>query len=378
MESKEPIPVAPVDVPIDYPLLAYLDVLVEQLRTHVSEALSDWDEHAIHQSRVATRRLKAALDLYAPVLSKGRRRPFATELRKLRRRLGPLRDADVMLGHVAEFAKDDHDRLAPAAAWATAAITRDREAARRRSLKKAPPAKVLSRLGRWWGLRDQFAEAAEAVDNLLAQSLHLQTDAFAEQADLLLAQQQQRSNATQPTPDAATAVATTACEAKSECRPLDPHELRIAGKALRYTLEMAAKQGHDLPKSIGKTFKQMQEHLGLWHDYVVLADRLLTEATETKLGHFDAPLKDRVLDLSKVSLRKATRELERFYRLWSERGETLCHGIRVTFPLTEGVKAELTPVELAALSESQTDPHPAGSAPSPSQAPDPPAEPSAA
>jgi hypothetical protein len=122
----------------------------------------------------------------------------------------------------------------------------------------------------------------------------------------------------------------------------------------------------------------MQEHLGLWHDYVVLADRLLTEAVETKLGHFDAPLKDRVLDLSKASLRKATRELERFYRLWSERGAALSRGIRVTFPLTDAVKAELTPVELAALSEPQTDPDPADSGSSPGPATDPPAEPSAA
>ena len=360
----------------DYPLLTYLDELVEQLRTHVSKALSDWDEQAIHQSRVATRKLKAALDLYRPVLSKGQRRPFAGELRKLRRRLGPLRDADVMLGHVTEFAKDDQDRLAPAAAWATAAITRDREAARRQSLKKSPPAKVLSRLGRWWGIREQFAEAAEAVDTLLAQSLHLQIDAFAEQADLLLAQQQQRTN----TANGGGAVAPTDAprQAKPESHPLDPHELRIAGKALRYTLEMASKQGHDLQKSIGKTFKQMQEHLGLWHDYVVLADRLLTEAVQSKLGHFDAPLKDRVLDLSKVSLRKATRELERFYRLWSERGEALRQGIRVTFPLGDALKAELTPVELEALSESRTGPDPDRSEPSPSRAPDPPAEPSAA
>lgn len=367
--TAAPAPLPPSQA--EYPLLGYLDALIEQLRSHIPKALSEWDEHAIHQSRVATRRFTAALDLYKPVLSKGRRKPFAGELRKLRRRLGPLRDADVMLGHVAEFTKDDHDRLAPAGAWAAAAIMRDRDAARRESSKKAPPAKVLSRLGRWWGVREQFAEAAEAVDNLLAQSLHLQTDAFAEQADLLLSQQQQRTTAEPASPDGL-------AEAKPESRLLDPHALRIAGKALRYTLEMAAEQGHDLPKSIGKAFKQMQEHLGLWHDYVVLADRLLTEAVETKLAHFDAPLKDRVLDLSKASLRKATRELERFYRLWAERGEAICHGVRATFPLTDAVKAELTPVELAAFSEPQTDPDPGGSGSSSAQAPDPPAEPSAA
>jgi CHAD domain-containing protein len=346
----------PATSPAEYPLLGYLDELVEQLRTHVTKALKEFDEQGVHQSRVATRKLKAALDLYEPVLSKGRRKPFADELRKLRRRLGPMRDADVMLGHVAEFGRDEQGRLAPAAAWASDALERDRDAARDRSRRKASPSKVLSKLGRWWGIRDQFAEAAEAVDTLLAESLHLQTDAFAEQADLLLAQQQQRTSPllpslSEPSPTGATAQ-----------KPLDPHELRIAGKALRYTLEMASKQGHDLPKSVGKTFKQMQEHLGLWHDYVVLADRLLTEAVATHLGHFDAPLKDRVLDLSKASLRKATKELERFYKLWADRGEAICHGIRAAFPLSENVKAELSEVELAALDKAIVDPEPGGPA----------------
>src|SRR5215210_2479800 len=81
----------------EYPLLAYVDSLLEQLQAHVPKALKDWDEQAIHQARVSTRRLKAALDLLKPVLSKRPRRAFGRVLRRVRRRLGPLRDTDVML-----------------------------------------------------------------------------------------------------------------------------------------------------------------------------------------------------------------------------------------------------------------------------------------
>ena len=51
--------------------------------------------------------------------------------------------------------------------------------------------------------------------------------------------------------------------------------MRISGKSFRYTLEMAAVQGHKLPAGIMKNFKRMQEALGVWHDYVVLTERAM-------------------------------------------------------------------------------------------------------
>src|SRR6476469_7833461 len=96
------------------PLLAHLDRLMEELHAQAPKALNDWDEEGIHRARVATRRLSAALKLVEPVVGKKRRKEFGRVLRKLRRRLGPLRDADVMRGHLQE--------LAPAAAKHTAAI----------------------------------------------------------------------------------------------------------------------------------------------------------------------------------------------------------------------------------------------------------------
>src|SRR3712207_4983009 len=53
----------------EYPLLSYLDGLMEDLRGRVPAALKAWDVEAIHQSRVATRRMKAAIDLMRVVLS---------------------------------------------------------------------------------------------------------------------------------------------------------------------------------------------------------------------------------------------------------------------------------------------------------------------
>src|SRR5438105_4428070 len=99
----------------EFPLLAHMGALVEELRTSVPKALHEWDEEAIHDGRVATRRLKAALDLLKWVVSKNQRNPFARILRKLRRQLGPLRDLDMMLGHLAEFETNSTDE--PAVLW---------------------------------------------------------------------------------------------------------------------------------------------------------------------------------------------------------------------------------------------------------------------
>src|SRR6476661_8132802 len=94
---------APPPPPTDPPLLQHIDRLMEQLHAQVPKALHAWEVDGIHQARVATRRLKAALDLAGPVVGKKRRKPLARVLRKLRRRLGPLRDTDVMLEHLEEL-----------------------------------------------------------------------------------------------------------------------------------------------------------------------------------------------------------------------------------------------------------------------------------
>lgn len=292
----------------DPSLLTYLDTLVGRLRGHVPAALEQFDSHAIHQARVTTRRLKAALDLMKPELSKAQRKPFARVLRQLRRRLGPLRDLDVMLGHLDDRQQDV--RHAAAAAWVRAALLPQRESARA-EVARHKSGRVLDRLDRWWGVRDQMLAAGEAVDGLLAASLHEQIDAFAAQATALAAASGDPARA-------------------GEARP-DPHVLRITGKSLRYTLEMAAEAGHPLPKKLGKAFKRLQDSLGLWHDHVVLAERGLQEMLTARLPHHDAATSREVLALGSTALHAADRALARFHRQWSAAGGSLTQCIREQF-----------------------------------------------
>ena len=337
----------------EFPLLAYLDQLVDDLRIHVSGALKEFDADAIHDSRVSTRRLKAALDLLDPVLSKGSREPFATVLKKLRRRLGPLRDQDVMLEHLEELEKIALYRSA--SQWLCERLEEERVCEREKARQKSTPASVLARLGTWWGLREEVAEAEEAVGSLLAQSLHLQLDAFIEQADLISGQERHPAGAppkAEPTP------ANGAPHSAEEAGPAhrqDPHELRIAGKALRYTLDMAREQGHPLPSDVAKSFKKMQEALGMWHDYVVLTEKALTLSTGAMLAHHDAAMQVAVLDLARWTIRRASKELGTFASLWSRKGPGLAKTIRSAFPLSRSLQDAQKPEGVAQKTEAEAE-----------------------
>jgi CHAD domain-containing protein len=309
----------------EFPLLTHTDDRVEDLRRLVPKAMKQWDADAIHDARVATRRLKAAIDVLQPILSSDHRKPFGKILRKLRRQLGPLRDLDVMLDHLEHLGTS---RSNDARRWVIEHLESDRDELRKRTTSKMDPPKILARLGAWWGVREELAECRDAVDVLLAESLHLQLDAFIERAG-------------------------------SEEVAGDPHALRIAGKSLRYTLEMAVEEGHRLPAALMRAFKQMQDALGQWHDFVVLAERLMQVSLDEQLPHHDAAMQLGVLDLARICVSRAARQLDRFSSLWSARGGELTRAIRESFPLSR-------PSPTASMvNESQTDRDPPGSAQTP-------------
>ncbi len=313
--------------------LAYADGWVEKLRDHLPETVKTWDADAIHQSRVATRRLAAALDVLGPVLSKGHRKPFAKALRKLRRQLGPLRDLDVMLDHLATF------RPSSGVEWLQGKLADERTDRRAEAADGLDPARSLGKLGAWWAVRQEWAEAEAAVDGLTANAVHLQLDAFAEHA-----------------------AAVSSGTGQSADR--DPHALRIAGKALRYTLEMAVEGGHPLPPGVATAFKRMQDALGAWHDMVVLAERSLRLALDAQLAYHDPALHLSVADVSRTAVQRSVRHLAAFTHLWSGQGDGLAETIRATFPL--------------AVSGPQTGPDRTGSAGTPDPELPAPADPAAA
>ncbi|MBV8779946.1 MAG: CHAD domain-containing protein, partial [Phycisphaerae bacterium] len=277
------------------PLCQYMDELIDSLRKDIPAALKRFDEDAIHDTRVATRRLKAAIELLEPVLTDEHRKPVAKAGKRLRRRLGAMRDLDVMIDALEPFLKQrSHGE---AATWLRDRLVHARESARDEAKSESSPHRLMARLGSWWGLREEVIESSEKASHLLAHSLHNQLESFAEQADQL-------GN-------------------HDSSKPHDPHAVRIAGKALRYTLEMAKRDGHDLPDDVAKTFKKLQDALGRWHDLVVLTERAMQESIAALLPHHDPEMQKKVMALAKLLLDRSVRELQKFSALWSEKGKNI-------------------------------------------------------
>jgi CHAD domain-containing protein len=287
------------------PLCAYADPLVRDLRRLVPLALRRGDPDAIHDARVATRRLRAALDLLEPML--GEVKPLAMlrkTLRRLRRQLGPLRDLDVMLEHLRPLRS--RPRHAEAARWLGDRLEHERSLARRKAQKKNPPDKWIARLDAWETLRNAIIALDDAVARRMRSSLLSQWEAFAARADRLGRHMLDGSAATAQ----------------------DPHELRIAGKQLRYTFEMLARTRTRPPAAVARTFKRMQDELGLWHDHVVLAECAMHQSIDALLAHHDPELQAQVLAMTTATLRTARHRLARFARLWREKGPGLSEIVR--------------------------------------------------
>ncbi len=70
---------------------------VARLIQHDPIARVGVDPEGVHQARVATRRLRSQLGTFAPVLTRRGTEPLIDDLRWLGRRLGAVRDADVLL-----------------------------------------------------------------------------------------------------------------------------------------------------------------------------------------------------------------------------------------------------------------------------------------
>jgi CHAD domain-containing protein len=75
-----------------------LHALARETREHSPAALQGVDVKAVHDMRVAIRRLRSALGVFGAYYRRGRLHHAVSEYRRLGRRLGAVRDADVHLG----------------------------------------------------------------------------------------------------------------------------------------------------------------------------------------------------------------------------------------------------------------------------------------
>ncbi len=235
------------------------------------------DAGAMHQARVALRRLRAALSLFRPALQGADYRGLREELRWLAGRLGPARDLDVLIARVGGNAA------------LRAALTPPRERAHARAaaaLRTKRARSLMLRLAGWIELGGwrTGARAAGDLADLAATRLERQWRRLARQGDRLAAL------------DAA-----------------NRHALRISVKKLRYAAEFLAPLHAARPRAASRdrfiaALKAMQERLGALNDAEnarALAARLPERLRAALIAAHPAPDQRRALRHAERAFRRA-------------------------------------------------------------------------
>ncbi len=227
------------------------DLLRKRLKrfTRLLHGLEAGDVQAVHQVRVASRRLREILPLLG--LEAGVAVKLGRRLRRVTRRLGPVRELDVLLQTIDQLAEGPHDR---ALGRVQAAVRDDRRASGER-LAGSLPADDLRRLAR----RLERAGKAIARQESSDRSTKARGWRWALEARL-----SRRGGA----------LARAIRDAGAVYLPERLHTVRIAVKKLRYAVEL-----RDESAALGRTLEQTtlrraQEQLGRLHDLQVLLDRV--------------------------------------------------------------------------------------------------------
>lgn len=226
-----------------------------QAFTRVLRGVESGDERAIHRARVASRRLRELV----PVLQLDPRtaRKLSRRLRKVTRRLGRIREHDVLLLLTDEWLvsrpahRDVLRRLRHQ-------IAREREAVRRATLERLP-------IDDLWRLARRLERVADALREREAERT---PDRRAPE----------RARSVEWAVDAriahrAARLAAAVDAAGAVYLPERLHDVRIAVKKLRYALELRSGDGEG-PRTALATLKRAQSLLGRMHDLQVLIDRV--------------------------------------------------------------------------------------------------------
>ncbi|HTU39255.1 MAG TPA: CHAD domain-containing protein [Acidimicrobiales bacterium] len=249
------------------------------------------DPEELHDMRVATRRLRAALALFSGVLPV-RAQVFREELGWLGRLLGAVRDLDVQLEGLAESAQTTGD-------WDTAARPGGHDAlgelvALLESERDDARAALLSGLDsvRWERLSRGLA--AMAQQGPARRSLAPRVPAAVGIPDLVIKRH--------------TAVEKAARRAKKSGVVSDFHRLRINCKRLRYALEFSADVYGGRTNRYVRQLTSLQDDLGLMQDAEVASARLADLAGD------DTPLSPRTVFVMGGMAERHRRDVERMLR----------------------------------------------------------------
>jgi CHAD domain-containing protein len=217
------------------------------LKRHLREA-SLGNGHGVHQARVASRRLREAVPVFATDVKGGKSAKARKKIRRVTRALGAIRELDVTVALLDELAAQDG---VPRVALEDVRAHVLEEQERRRSV-------MLKRLGR--------VKVDKLERRLAALGEALEETATEEWRRSLAARLLKRAKLLRSAVD----------EAGQLYEAERLHAVRIAAKKLRYAAEVAADAGVKTAARPVRTIKHVQDTLGRLHDLQVLQTHIAT------------------------------------------------------------------------------------------------------
>jgi len=222
--------------------------LAGKMMENLPGTIAGEDIEALHDMRVASRRLRAALRVFRGCFPKNAHRAVVDDVRSITRALGTVRDQDVLIDYLRSFAESHPDAGIDWLIEREAAIRDSARIEMIESLRKTSESDPESRLAK-------LIESARCVGRKRrADSFGAQAPA---QVKARLAEIKETSKAI-PDPENVEGL----------------HMMRISAKRLRYTMEAFTPCfGKPLEKMVAEV-KLLQEQLGAIHDCDVWLTRL--------------------------------------------------------------------------------------------------------
>jgi CHAD domain-containing protein len=254
------------------------------------------DPEAVHKVRVASRRLRAAMDVAVDCFPPKWYRPLHKTAKRITRALGDVRDRDVMLAALARERESASGAERQAIDHLIAGLTRDRKRARRAMvafLAKLDDKGVRKETKR----RFPRAKGSRAVVGHAPGSRPRSADQRGQPGDSAPHDEGPVAGRGSPLPplDPEASLATNArrvlavrADALFGYGPVIPdaaasealHDARIAAKRLRYTLELFRSVfGEEGERAIGR-LRELQEELGELHDHDVRIALMMKELAD--------------------------------------------------------------------------------------------------
>ncbi len=227
------------------------------------------DPEYIHRARVASRRLRAALDVFSSVFGKKVSGRYRDEIGKFARALGKPRDLDVQLLAVRDLlAAVDDPELVPGVAYLFARFQRERAELQPkvvRALERFMKAETVDRLA-------QFAEKLE-------KKARKKVEKSGTNGNGQRLSKEVRSLAKKKILRRLGHLLDLAGCLEDPADVTGHHQMRIAAKKLRYTLEIFGSAYGGLLDDTTAAVKQLQTYLGDIHDCDVWEETLETLAS---------------------------------------------------------------------------------------------------